>query len=367
MAKNYYDVLGVGRNATQDEIKRAYRELVMKYHPDVNKSPEAEAKMREINEAYAVLSDPNKKRQYDMLGSEQFSQQFTADDIFRGFDLGSVFRDLGLDFGPFSGFEDLFGFESEHEAESRGGQDIIYQIDLTLEEAAKGAEKEIDIRHVKKCSRCNGTGVEPGYGYATCDKCGGTGRISAVRNTFFGRMQTIAVCDKCGGTGKVPEKKCSVCHGKGGVVGTDRIKVNIPAGVSEGMRLRLARMGDYMQGKAGDLYLEVHIAKDKIFERSGNDILVTVSIPFYTAALGGRIMVPTLNGNKEISIDPGTQPGTRIRLSGEGIKAFGSSRKGDEIVTINVEIPKSLSAAERKLLEDFRQAKEKDNKRFGIF
>ncbi len=368
MAKDYYDILGVRRDATQDEIKRAYRELVMKYHPDVNKSPEAEAKMREINEAYAVLSDPDKRKQYDMLGSEQFGQQYSPEDIFRGFDFGDVFKDLGINLGGF-GFDDLFGFETEREEEEtmQRGADITYRLDLTFEEAAKGTEKEIEIKHVKKCSHCNGTGVEPGYGYVTCDKCGGTGRIVTRRNTFFGTMQTVRVCDKCGGTGKIPEKKCSVCHGKGGVIGTDKIKVDIPAGVKEGMRLRLSKLGDYAPGGAGDLYLEIHVLGSSVFERSGDDVLVRVAIPFYTAALGGSIAVPTIDGNKEISIEPGTQPGTQIRLAGYGIKGFRTGRRGDEIVTIDVEIPRSLSPAERKLLEDFKNINSKGSKKFGLF
>jgi len=358
MAKDYYEILGVPRNATLDEIKRAYRQLVMKYHPDVNKSKEAEEKMREINEAYAVLSDPEKRRRYDMLGSEQFSQEYGPEDIFRGFDIESIFKDLGLnfdfDFDLFPGFgREGFGGEQPR------GSDILYKLNLTFEEAAKGAEKELTIRHVKKCPHCNGTGVEPGYGYVTCDKCGGTGRLVSFRNTFFGRLQTVTVCDKCGGSGRIPEKKCSVCHGKGGVVGEDKIKVEIPPGVMDGMRLRLSGMGDYANGRSGDLYLEIHISKSKVFERSGDDLLVTVTIPFYTAALGGEIEVPTLDGVKRIVIPPGTQPGTKIRIPNAGIKHFKSSGSGDEIVTLNVEIPKSLTPNERKLLEDFKNLREK--------
>ena len=353
MAKDYYEILGVPKNATLDEIKRAYRQLVMKYHPDVNKSKEAEEKMREINEAYAVLSDPEKRKRYDMLGSEQFSQEYSTEDIFRGFDIESIFRDLGLnfdfDFDLFPGF----GREGaeEQELQPEGGN-ILYKLNLSFEEAAKGAEKEITIRHIKKCQHCNGTGVEPGYSYITCDKCGGTGRLVSFRNTFFGRLQTISVCDKCGGTGKIPERKCSV-------LGEDRIKVEIPPGVKEGMKLRLSGMGDYTNGRSGDLYLEIHIGKSKIFERSGDDILATVSIPFYTAALGGEIEVPTLEGAKRISIPPRTQPGTKIRIPNAGIKHFKSSGSGDEIITLNVEIPKSLTPAERKLLEEFKSLREK--------
>ncbi|MEM3781409.1 MAG: molecular chaperone DnaJ [Candidatus Micrarchaeaceae archaeon] len=367
MAKDYYDVLGVKRSATQDEIKKAYRDLVMKYHPDLNKSPEAEARMREINEAYAVLSDETKRRQYDMLGSDQFSQQFSPDDIFRGFDLGSVFRDLGIDLGGFAGFGDLFGFETEHESVAQRGGDVLYSLDLTLEEAAKGTSKEIEIKHVKRCDRCGGTGIEPGYSYARCPDCNGVGKVVTTKNTFFGRMQTVRTCATCGGSGKIPEKRCTLCHGRGGVVGTDKIKVDVPAGVEDGMRLRLPRMGDYSKGGQGDVYLEVHIQQHKIFKRSGDDLLVSVQIPFYVAALGGTITVPTLNGNKEIAIAPGTQPGTKIKLSAEGIKSFNRRIKGDEIITINVEIPKSLSANERKLLEEFKRSRESKDKRFGFF
>ncbi|MGC8628854.1 MAG: DnaJ C-terminal domain-containing protein, partial [Candidatus Micrarchaeia archaeon] len=349
-----------------DEIKRAYRELVMKYHPDVNKSPDAEEKMREINEAYAVLSDPEKRRQYDLLGSEQFNQQFSPEDIFRGFDFESVFKDLGIDF-DFPGFGDLFGFQTQEEVERERGQDILYRVNLTLEEAAKGTEKEIEIKHIKKCEHCNGTGVEPGYSYVTCSRCGGSGRIVSVKNTFFGRIQTYSVCPVCGGTGKVPEKKCSICHGKGGVVGVDKVKVEIPAGVMDGMRLRLNNMGDYSINGAGDLYLEVRITKHKIFQRSGNDIIVSVAIPFYVAALGGKVAIPTLYGEKQIEIAPGTQPGTKIRIPGAGIKGFRTNTYGDEIVNINIAVPKTLNAGERKALEDFKNASESKSKKFGLF
>ncbi len=370
MAKDYYSILGVPRNASLDEIKRAYRELVIKYHPDINKSKEAEEKMKEINEAYAVLSDPEKRRQYDMLGSEQFNEQYTPEDIFRGFDLGSVFKDLGIDFGDFPGFGDLFGFETEQEEEaeeSERGASIELPLNLTLQEAAKGTTKQIEVKHVKKCPRCNGTGVEPGYSYVTCDMCNGTGRIVSYRSNGFFRMQTVTICPKCGGTGKIPEKKCSMCHGKGGIVGTDKISVDIPPGVREGMKLRLSKMGDYSKGGIGDLYLRIHITKDKVFQRDGDNVIVNISIPFYLAILGGKVMVPTLEGEKEIEIEPGTQPGTQIRIPGAGIKNFNSQRKGDEIININVEIPKNLSSAERKLLEDYKNLAEKKKKGFGIF
>ncbi len=364
MAEDYYSILGVPRNATQDEIKRAYRELALRYHPDRNKSKEAEEKFKQINEAYAVLSDPEKRRQYDAYGPEQFSQRYSSEDIFRGFDFGDIFRDLGIDIGfgnfsDFSNIDNLFdtlfsgGFETRKRS-AEEGQSILYRLDIPLEDVANGAEKEIVIRHIKKCERCNGTGAEPGSRIIKCDRCNGTGYITTVRNSIFGRIQTTTVCDKCGGTGKVYEKPCKVCHGKGGIVGEDKVVVKIPPGIEDGMRLRLKGMGDYGKGGAGDLYIEVHIQKHKIFGREGDNIYAEVDVPFYTAMLGGRIDVPTLHGTKTIEIEPGTQPGTKITLRGEGLKAFRGNRIGDEIVTINVNFPKYLTNEERELIERFR-------------
>ena len=373
MAKDYYEILGVPKNATLDEIKRAYRELALKYHPDRNKSKDAEEKFKEINEAYAVLSDEEKRRNYDAYGPEGFQQQYSTEDIFRGFDFGDIFKDIGLDinFG-FPGGEDLFGGMFTQGGRGRNydvGQSILYPLTIMLEEAANGTKKEIRIRHIKKCDRCNGTGAEPGAKVTKCSACNGTGYQKIVKSTFFGRMQVNTVCEKCGGTGKVYDKVCKACGGRGGVVGDDTILVEIPKGVTDGMRLRLKGMGDFGKDGNGDLYVEVHIAKHKLFRREGNDIYVNVDIPFYTAILGGEIEVPTLNGSEKIRIEPGTQPGARIVLQHEGIKSFRGNGNGDEIVTVNVTIPKNLTDEQKALIEKFKGEDQsgKHAKHFGFF
>lgn len=370
MSKDYYDMLGVKRDATQDEIKRAYRDLALKFHPDRNKSKDAEEHFKEINEAYAVLSDPQKRQQYNMLGSEQFGQRFTTEDIFRNFDFESIFKDMGLDidFG-FPGFGDLFGFGASSPQARPGrerGQDILHSIDITLEEVANGAEKEIRLKHIKKCSNCTGSGAEPGSSLTKCPKCGGSGYMTVVRNSMFARVQTITTCDECGGMGKIPGRKCRVCNGKGGVVAYDKIKVNMPHGVTEGMRLRLNSEGDFGRGESGDLYLEVHILEHKYFERNDDDIIAIVTVPFYDALLGSEVVVPTLQGEKKIRIAPGTQPNSKIALKGEGIKGFRSNVSGDEIINIKIEMPQNLTDSERDLMRKFKEGRE-SKKRFGLF
>ena len=369
MDKDYYKVLGIPKNASQDEIKRAYRDLAMKFHPDKNKSKDATEHFKEINEAYAVLGDPEKRQNYNLLGSEQFGQQYTPEDIFRNFNFESIFRDMGInaEFG-FPGVSDLFGFSGA--PQERGGrergQDILHGIDLTLEEVAKGAEKEIRLKHIKECSNCKGSGAEPGSLLTKCQKCRGSGYITIVRSSMFARIQTVSACDECGGRGKTPGKTCKGCNGKGGVVAYDSIKVDIPHGVVDGMRLRLSGAGDYSSGGSGDLYLDMHVLKHKDFERDGDNIITNVTIPFYDAISGGEVTAPILGGSQKIAIDPGTQPGARIILDRKGIKGFRNNLPGDEIVNINIEIPKNLSDSEKELIKKFKEGRG-SKKKFGLF
>jgi len=359
MAKDYYDILGVPHNATLDEIKKAYRELALKYHPDRNKSKEAEEKFKEINEAYAVLSDPEKRKQYDMYGPAGFGQKYSEEDIFRGFNFEDILKDLGLnfDFG-FSDFGeepffDSFGQSGRGRASVNVGQSILYRLDITFEEAAKGTEKEIRFRHIKKCPHCNGTGAEPNAKLIKCPECNGRGVIVTTRSTFFGRIQTSTVCPRCGGSGKIYDKPCKVCNGTGGVVSDEKVVVKIPPGITDGTRLRLKGMGDYAKGGTGDLFVEVHVLEHKIFEREGNDIYVNLSIPFYTAILGGKVKVPTLDGEREIEIPRGTQQGDKIVIKGAGIRT--PRDVGDEIAIVNIAIPRSISKEEEELLMRFKE------------
>ncbi len=369
MAEDFYKVLGLDKGASLDDIKQAYRRLALKYHPDVNKSKEAEEKFKEINEAYAVLSDPEKRKQYDAYGPDAFNQRFTQEDIFRGFDFEKVFRDFGFNFGSddfgSSIFEDMFGFS--HSARNADmGNDILARVNITLKEAYTGTEKKLRVKHVAICETCGGSGAEPGSRVVKCDKCNGTGQVKITRRTPFGIMQTISACPKCGGSGKVFEKVCHSCGGSGKRVVEQTIDVSIPKGVEDGMRLRVRGMGDYGKDRSGDLYVEVHVQKSPDFERSDENIYTSVHVPFYTAMTGGRISVPTLEGNKEIDIEEGTQPDARVVLKGYGMPLFRSSGKGDEIVTIKIDMPKSLTKEQRELAARFEEL-DKKKKRFGLF
>ena len=371
--EDYYSLLGVPKTATREEIKKAYRDLALKYHPDRNKDASAEEKFKKINEAYAVLSDETKRRQYDAYGPEQFGRQYSEQDIFRNFNFRDIFKDAGININMGDGDFDFFGnFFGQGQRNRDVGQSILFRMDLTLEEIARGAQKEINLRHRRKCNHCGGTGGEPGSKQSKCPKCDGSGRVTVITSSFLGRIQSVTTCDLCTGSGKMYDKRCKTCNGKGGVIGNDNINVTIPAGVKDGMRLKLDKMGDFGKDGSGDLFIEVHLLKHKIFERvNDNDIFTEVKIPFYKLILGGKATVPTLNGEKEISIDPGTDPGKDILLKGEGIKKFGSTSHGDEILRINVSIPKTMTSEEREAIERFRDATENEKgdskKRFGIF
>jgi molecular chaperone DnaJ len=355
MAEDYYDILGVSKNASQDEIKRAYRKLAMELHPDRNPSKEATEKFKKINESYAVLSDPEKRKQYDMYGPDSFSQHFTQEDIFRNFDIDEVLRNMGFNFG--FGNEgtvfDMFGFGTQKGRAADIGSSILEHISVTLKEAAKGTEKKIAVNHIKACDSCSGSGAEKGSRIIRCERCNGTGQQKTTRKTPFGIMQSISTCSKCGGSGKDFEKPCRKCGGRGVIRGQDKIDVKIPKGVSTGSRLRVRGMGDMGMDGAGDLYLDIHVQNDKTFNRDGDDLHVDVHVPFYTAALGGDVTVPTLDGEEKITIPEGTQTGSIISLKGKGMPVFDSAKYGNEVVHVIVDTPTKLSAEQRELLEKF--------------
>ncbi len=364
MGKDYYKILGVPRNATKEEIKKAFRRLALKYHPDRNKSPDAEEKFKEISEAYAVLSDDEKRREYDMYGSEGIHGRYTAEDIFRGADFDEIFKDLGFrsfneifkrffrDFGFDFGFgEEEFRDESFWGKAERKGRDIRYDLSLTLEEVANGVSKEIEIKHLEKCSLCQGTGMQPGTSLKKCPRCNGRGVISDMRRIGFTQIIQTTTCPTCKGKGVIINTPCPKCKGTGLEKATRRIIVNIPPGVDEGTILRVANQGDATKGASpGDLYVVVHVKPHPLFERRGKDIIYETKINFIQAILGAKVTVPTLNGETELRIPPGTQPGTIFRLKGKGIK--GSWRRGDELVKIKIEIPTKLTARQKELLKE---------------
>lgn len=355
--KDYYAILGVQRNATPAQIKDAYRKLALQYHPDRNKSAGAEEKFKQISEAYAVLSDDEKRRSYDEWGGEGFSQRFTQEDIFRNADFSDfedIFRHFGFggrDSSPFSGvFSDLFsGFR-------RGrGEDSFAEAELTLEEAAKGVEKEISLKRFADCRRCNGTGSEDRR-LSTCSACDGTGQKRSARRVGYSQFINIITCPACRGTGRIASKPCHSCGGSGKERTAEKLAVKIPAGVGDGFRLRIAGKGQASEEigePPGDLYVAVRVKRHPVFERQGADLLLEQKITFALAALGGEIEVPTLSGKAAVKIPAGTQSGTVFRLKGKGVYDLRERRHGDELVKVTVEVPARLSKRQRELLEEF--------------
>ena len=363
MAKDFYDVLGVKKGASLDEIKQAYRKLALQYHPDRNKSKEAEEKFKEINEAYAVLSNPEKRKQYDAYGPDQFNQRFSEEDIFRGFDFQNIFRNMGFDVGDqgFSGFgniddifDNLFNRGSQYGQGTRGN-DILARIRLSMLEAVNGATKTLTIKHIAQCDRCAGTGAEPGSKVITCPTCNGRGQVANARRTPFGVMQTITTCPTCGGSGKVPEKKCRKCGGTGRIQKDDSVEVEIPKGVDTGTRLRLRGLGDYGTSRRGDLYIDVEVEPDPRFKRKGDDLVTTIHVPFYTAILGGTVEAPTIDGSESVKISPGTQSGDTAVIKGKGVPRFNRAGVGDEIIRIQVDLPKKMTQEQEELIRKYAE------------
>lgn len=374
MAKSYYDVLGVDKNATQAEIKSAFRKLAKQYHPDVNKTPEAEAKFKEIGEAYATLGDEQKRKQYDQFGHEAYTQGaqggfggfgnggFTSwtsafdDDI----DLGSIFSDL---------FGGGFGFRSNARRGNRPtkGEDILVRVNIDFDEAVKGTKKEIKITMDDKCEECHGLG---GFNEKTCSTCGGRGRVVKVQQSLFGTFQSETTCPDCAGSGKTFEKRCSKCRGTGHVSQNKTINVEVPAGVDTGTRLRISGKGPAGNngGENGDIYIEFQVKEHPLFKREGLDIYLDVPIDIATAIIGGEVEIPTIYENLVVEIKPGTQNDEKLRIKGKGMKdPNGSSRMGDMYIILKVIIPEKLDKTQKELFTKLKDTDLQNNSEFKAF
>ena len=354
--RDYYEVLGLSREATPEEIKKAYRKLARQYHPDVNPGDkESEAKFKETKEAYDILSDSQKRANYDRFGHQEGAQGFGGFDGFGGF-------------GDFtSGFEDIFdsffggGFTAgrgRQATASRRGADLRYDMEISLKEAAKGKETSINVPRAEKCSDCNGTGAKEGSQPVTCNACGGTGQQQVVKNTAFGRFVSMRTCEKCHGEGRIIKEYCNTCHGEGRILRERKIEIKIPAGVDNGSKLRIPGEGEagIRGGGPGDLYVFIHVRPHEIFTRQGNDLICEVPLSFVQAALGSELEVPTLDGKAKLRIPEGTQPGAVFRLRGKGVPSLRGFGKGDQLVRVKIEVPRRLNARQKKILREFAQA-----------
>ena len=359
--RDYYDVLGVDKNADDAALKKAYRALAKKYHPDMNPGDkEAEKKFKEASEAYAVLSDPEKRRQYDQFGHAAFDGGAGGAGGFGGFDFN------GADFGDIFGdiFGDLFGGRRGSAGARSGpmkGANLRTSVRITFEEAVFGTEKEIELTVKEECKTCHGTGAKPGTSPETCPKCGGKGQVVFTQQSFFGTVRNVQACPDCGGTGKIIKEKCTDCHGSGFVPMKKRFAVTIPAGIDNGQCKRLAGQGEpgINGGPRGDVLVEVIVGQHPIFQRQDTNIYSTVPVSFAVAALGGEVVIDTVDGKVIYDVKAGTQTDTRVRLKGKGVPSLrNKDLRGDHYVTLVVQTPEHLSAEAKELLRKFDEATE---------
>ncbi|MCC8161370.1 MAG: molecular chaperone DnaJ [Oscillospiraceae bacterium] len=356
--RDYYEVLGVQKGASDDEIKKAFRKQSKKYHPDLNPgNKEAEEKFKEVNEAYQVLSDKEKRSRYDQFGHAGVDPNYGAGGSGgfngAGFDFGDIFGDIfgGGGFGGFGGGSRRNG--------PRRGNDIRQVIDITFEEAAFGCSKKLNIQTQDKCDSCGGSGARKGTTAESCAHCRGTGRVQTQQRTILGYMTTETTCPQCHGEGKIIKEPCRDCRGTGKVRKSKTIEVQIPAGIDNGQTIQLSGRGEAGDkgGPSGDLLLTVRVRPHSIFKRNGNDVFIDMPITFVQAALGATVQVPTLDGLVELNIPEGTQTGSRFRMKGKGITVLRSKTRGDQYVTVTVEVPRNLTPRQKEILRDFDEDK----------
>ena len=365
--KDYYDILGVPKTASEVEIKSAFRKLAKKYHPDVNNTPEAESKFKEIGEAYSILSDAEKRKSYDQFGHAAFEQGGPGAGGFGGFsgfnpsdfDLGSIFEEF---------FGGSFGFNNNRKGRNRPvkGEDSLVKLNLTFEEAIFGCEKTVNIDLLDTCEACSGDG---GYDKTTCSVCGGSGRVVTAQRTMFGTFQSEGICNNCHGIGSIFKTKCSKCNGRGQVVKNKKIEVDIPEGVDSGYQLRISGKGEAGKngGPNGDIYIEFNVKSHPLFKREEDDIMLDVPITIAEAVLGCKKKIPTIDGTVILEIKEGTQSEEKFRLRGKGVKNPNTSRKGDMIVIIKVITPTRIDRKQRKLLEELADSGLTSNPVFANF
>ena len=349
--RDYYEVLGVSRNATPDEIKAAFRKLARQYHPDVSTESNAEERFKEINEAYAVLLDPDKRAAYDRFGHAGVQNMGGVPDF--TVDFGDIFEEF---FGSFGGF----GRSASRRARNapRRGADLQYNVDLTFEESIFGTEKEIEITRDEVCDNCGGSKAEPGTSPERCSTCNGTGEVRQVRQTLLGSMVQVSTCPVCNGKGETISTPCHVCGGRGLVRKTRKKVVTIPAGVDNGNQIRLAGEGQPGEngGPNGNLYIIIRVHAHKYFRRRDNDILLDLNINIAQATLGAEVEVPTVDGATRLKIPAGIQPGKVLRMRGKGVPHLRGNGRGDQMVVVNVEVPKSLTSEQRELMEQLAES-----------
>lgn len=354
MAKDFYETLGVTRSASQDDIRRAFHKLAHQHHPD--KSGGNTERFKEVNEAYQTLSDPEKRAHYDRFGSTPGAAGGMNWSDFQRANQGGFGGATGADFGDLGDiFGDIFGFGRQRSRSPSRGADVEVDLMIDFKDVVSGAEKLIELSGSSSCERCSGNGAEPGTGMSSCPACGGSGVIEHVQQTFIGGIRSQSVCRKCGGHGSTPKTNCKRCHGTGSIRGKRQLKVTIPAGIDDGQSIRLQGQGETgpRGSRPGDLYLRVRVRPDTTFRRDGDDVLSRRTVTFAQAALGSKVEVETVDGNVELNIPAGTQPGTMFRMRGKGIPNLHGKRRGDQIVKVLVKVPEKLTKEQRKIIESF--------------